>query len=108
MLTATTKMCMDSRVVCVVIDVNVKAYAVVKLDRRLAAMLSFGGLLVMDATACSFSVFFFFCLLNDKKLDQMLKAAPVISCVHAVNKAVFAFRIVRRWAYSSVVEHLSI
>ena len=52
---------MNSRSARVVIDVNVKAYAVVKLDQHLAAALSFGGTLVMDATACSFSRVFFAC-----------------------------------------------
>ena len=45
MRTATTKIRVDSRVVRVAIDANASASAVLKLDRHVAAALSFGGLL---------------------------------------------------------------
>ena len=61
MRTVTARICVDSRIVHVAIGVNMKAYAAVKLDQHLAAALSFGGLLVMDTTACSFSLVFFAC-----------------------------------------------
>ena len=71
MCTATTKN--TRRFVRFAIDVNAKPYAVTKLDRLLAAALSFGGLLVMDTTTCSFSLAFLASRTTRFKLDQMLK-----------------------------------
>ena len=68
MRTATTKIRVDSHVVRVAIDANALASAVLKLDRHVAAALSFGGLLDEDATAharCFSLVLFAF--LDDKK-----------------------------------------
>ena len=66
MRTATTKIRVDSRVVRVAIDANASASAVLKLDRQVAAALSFGGLLDEDATARCFSLVLF-AFLDDKK-----------------------------------------
>ena len=82
MRTATTKIRVDSRVVRVAIDANASASAVLKLDRHVAAALSFGGLLDEDATAHCFSLGLF-AFLDDKKFNQMLKPAEElhVSCL---------------------------
>ena len=82
MRTATTKIRVDSRVVRVAIDANASAFAVLKLDRNVAAALSFGGLLDEDATARCFSLVLF-AFLDDKKFNQMLKPAEElhVSCL---------------------------
>ena len=46
MRTTATKICIESRIIRVAIDVNAKVYVAVRLDRHLATTLSFGGLLV--------------------------------------------------------------
>ena len=83
MRTATTKIRADSRVVRVAIDANASGLcAVLKLDRHVAAALSFGGLLDEDATARCFSLVLF-AFLEDKKFNQMLKPAEElhVSCL---------------------------
>ena len=60
---------------CFAIDVNAKDYTTVMLNRHLAAALSFGGLLVVDATVCPFSLLFFslpFCQDIDRQRFQKL------------------------------------
>ena len=52
------------------IDVNAKAYAAVKLDRNFAVVLSLGGLFVMNATACSFSIVSCLALLVEQQEAQ--------------------------------------
>ena len=54
----------------------------------------------------------FLCLLNDKRLDQMLKPAQELQVLYPVftwcsKKRVFASWVVCQRAYSSVVEHLT-
>ena len=105
MRTATTKIHNASHIVRVAIDVNVKVYMFVKLDRPCSCTQfwwSFGS-----ATELLAHLSCFLCLLERQEARPDVKTRRETAPVTCSKKTVFVFRIVRWRAHGSVAEDLA-